>query len=69
MKELFLTEDNRLGTCMFCGERLKKRLNDKGKGIYTISVGCNCGKQFESSEYKGAHIANREGVNEFIRYW
>ena len=32
MKELFLTEDNRLGTCMFCGERLKKRLNNKGKG-------------------------------------
>ena len=67
MKELFLTEDVRLGNCMFCGERLKKRLNNKGKNIYTVSIGCNCGKQFESSEYKGAHIANRE--DEFIRYW
>ena len=54
---------------MFCGERLKKRLNNKGKGIYTISVGCNCGKQFESSEYKGANVANREGIDEFVRYW
>lgn len=64
-----LTEDKRLGSCMFCGEPFKKRLNPKGKEIYTISVACKCGKQFESSEYKGAATANREGVNEFIRYW
>lgn len=67
MNREYLAEDKRLKPCPLCNSNVRKRLNPKDDGYYSLGIGCICGYEWESNVYEMQHKASREGVNEWNR--